>query len=72
MDWQREIEGLRQNLASIPSAPGDGAQKLKESYLQKLNTLETQVPASFGLSAILSHLHTVWFFMMHRPFRFLS
>lgn len=44
MDWQREIEGLRQNLASIPSAPGDGAQKLKESYLQKLNTLETQVP----------------------------
>ncbi|KAL0890503.1 hypothetical protein Bca101_014486 [Brassica carinata] len=40
---QREIEGLRQNLASIPSAPGDGAQKLKESYLQKLNTLETQV-----------------------------
>ncbi|CAN8264877.1 unnamed protein product [Cochlearia groenlandica] len=40
---QREIEGLRQNLASIPSAPGDGAQKLKEEYLQKLNTLETQV-----------------------------
>nr|VDD27176.1 unnamed protein product [Brassica oleracea] len=41
---QREIEGLRQNLASIPSAPGDGgAQKLKESYLQKLNMLETQV-----------------------------
>ncbi|CAH8389648.1 unnamed protein product [Eruca vesicaria subsp. sativa] len=40
---QREIEGLRQNLASIPSAPGDGAQKLKESYLQKLNVLETQV-----------------------------
>ncbi|KAH0900169.1 hypothetical protein HID58_049737 [Brassica napus] len=41
---QREIEGLRQNLASIPSAPGDGgAQKLKDSYLQKLNMLETQV-----------------------------
>ncbi|KAJ4887807.1 P-loop containing nucleoside triphosphate hydrolases superfamily protein [Raphanus sativus] len=41
---QREIEGLRQNLATIPSAPGDGgAQKLKESYLQKLNVLETQV-----------------------------
>uniref|UniRef100_A0A1J3HRT6 Chromosome-associated kinesin KIF4 n=1 Tax=Noccaea caerulescens TaxID=107243 RepID=A0A1J3HRT6_NOCCA len=40
---QREIEGLRQNLASIPSAPGDGAKKLKEEYLQKLNTLETQV-----------------------------
>ncbi|RID76789.1 hypothetical protein BRARA_B03741 [Brassica rapa] len=41
---QREIEGLRQNLASIPSAPGDGgAQKLKESYLHKLNMLETQV-----------------------------
>ncbi|KFK27870.1 hypothetical protein AALP_AA8G439800 [Arabis alpina] len=40
---QREIEGLRQNLASIPSVPGDGAQKLKEEYLQKLNTLETQV-----------------------------
>ncbi|CAH8362049.1 unnamed protein product [Eruca vesicaria subsp. sativa] len=41
---QREIEGLRQNLASIPSASGDGcAQKLKESYLQKLNMLETQV-----------------------------
>lgn len=43
MHWQREIEGLRQNLASIPSAPGDGAKKLKEEYLQKLNTLETQV-----------------------------
>ncbi|KAG7535001.1 P-loop containing nucleoside triphosphate hydrolase [Arabidopsis thaliana x Arabidopsis arenosa] len=40
---QREIEGLRQNLASIPSGPGDGAQKLKEEYVQKLNTLETQV-----------------------------
>lgn len=40
---QREIEGLRQNLASIPSGPGDGAQKLKEEYLQKLNMLETQV-----------------------------
>ncbi|CAH8280392.1 unnamed protein product [Arabidopsis lyrata] len=40
---QREIEGLRQNLASIPSGSGDGAQKLKEEYVQKLNTLETQV-----------------------------
>ncbi|KAG7606832.1 Kinesin-like protein KIN-4C [Arabidopsis thaliana] len=40
---QREIEGLRHNLASIPSGPGDGAQKLKEEYVQKLNTLETQV-----------------------------
>ncbi|XP_023633536.1 kinesin-like protein KIN-4C isoform X3 [Capsella rubella] len=38
---QREIEGLKQNLGSIPK--GDGAQKLKEEYLQKLNTLETQV-----------------------------
>ncbi|XP_010456847.1 PREDICTED: kinesin-like protein KIN-4C isoform X2 [Camelina sativa] len=37
---QREIEGLKQNLASIPS--GDGAQKQKEDYYQKLQTLETQ------------------------------
>ncbi|KAF6143479.1 hypothetical protein GIB67_029648 [Kingdonia uniflora] len=39
----REIEGLRSNLANISSTSDDGAQKLKEAYLQKLNVLETQV-----------------------------
>ncbi|KAL3830389.1 hypothetical protein ACJIZ3_019191 [Penstemon smallii] len=40
---QKEIEELRQNLANISTNSGDGAQKLKEEYLQKLNMLETQV-----------------------------
>ncbi|KAK6938063.1 Kinesin motor domain [Dillenia turbinata] len=40
---QKEIEELRYNLASISSASDDGAQKLKEEYLQKLNVLEAQV-----------------------------
>jgi kinesin family protein 4/21/27 len=54
---QREIEGLRHNLASIPSGPGDGAQKLKEEYVQKLNTLETQVtPVLFLSYTRLSHI----------------
>ncbi|XP_078441740.1 P-loop containing nucleoside triphosphate hydrolases superfamily protein isoform X2 [Wolffia australiana] len=40
---QKEIEDLRSNIADISSASGDGAQKLKEEYLQKLTLLETQV-----------------------------
>ncbi|KAF5739785.1 chromosome-associated kinesin KIF4 isoform X3 [Tripterygium wilfordii] len=40
---QKEIEELRHNLANIPSASDDGAQKLKDTYLQKLNVLEAQV-----------------------------
>lgn len=41
--WQREIDDLRHNLASISSTSDDGAQKLKQDYLQKLNVLEAQV-----------------------------
>ena len=40
---QREIEELRHNLSNISSTSGDGAQKLKEDYLHKLNLLEGQV-----------------------------
>ncbi|XP_022768453.1 kinesin-like protein KIN-4C [Durio zibethinus] len=40
---QKEIEDLRHNLANISSPSDDGAQKLKEEYLQKLNVLESQV-----------------------------
>ncbi|XWS25382.1 hypothetical protein CRYUN_Cryun27aG0063900 [Craigia yunnanensis] len=40
---QKEIEELRHNLANISSTSDDGAQKLKEAYLQKLNVLEAQV-----------------------------
>ncbi|CAA2955240.1 kinesin KIN-4C [Olea europaea subsp. europaea] len=40
---QKEIEELRYNLANISSNSDDGAQKLKEEYLQKLDVLETQV-----------------------------
>ncbi|KAK9164017.1 hypothetical protein Syun_004919 [Stephania yunnanensis] len=39
----KEIEDLRFNLANISSASDDGAQNLKEQYLQKLNILEAQV-----------------------------
>ncbi|KAL5984967.1 hypothetical protein ACLOJK_038804 [Asimina triloba] len=39
----KEIEELRSNLANISSTSDDGAQKLKEHYLQKLNILESQV-----------------------------
>ncbi|XP_022773083.1 kinesin-like protein KIN-4C isoform X2 [Durio zibethinus] len=41
--FQKEIVELRHNLANISSASDDGAQKLKEAYLQKLNVLEAQV-----------------------------
>ncbi|KAK9930271.1 hypothetical protein M0R45_027313 [Rubus argutus] len=40
---QREIEELKHNLSNISSTSGDGAQKLKEDYLHKLNVLEGQV-----------------------------
>lgn len=40
---QKEIEALRHNLANISSTSDDGAQKLKEDYLHKLNVLEGQV-----------------------------
>ncbi|WVZ09013.1 hypothetical protein V8G54_022359 [Vigna mungo] len=39
----KEIEEHRCNLANISSTSDDGAQKLKEEYLQKLNALEAQV-----------------------------
>ncbi|KAL9272639.1 Kinesin-like protein [Drosera capensis] len=39
----KEIEELRYNLSSISSNSDDGAQRLKEEYLQKLTVLETQV-----------------------------
>nr|XP_010913544.1 kinesin-like protein KIN-4C isoform X1 [Elaeis guineensis] len=40
---QKEIEVLKFNLANISSTSDEGAQKLKEDYLQKLNMLEAQV-----------------------------
>ncbi|KAJ0085394.1 hypothetical protein Patl1_08660 [Pistacia atlantica] len=40
---KKEIEELRHNLANISSTSDDGAKKLKEEYLQKLNVLEAQV-----------------------------
>lgn len=41
--WQKEIEDLKFNLTNISSTSDDGAQKLKQDYLQKLNALEAQV-----------------------------
>ena len=43
VSFQKEIEVLKCNLSSISSTSDDGAQKLKQEYLQKLNFLETQV-----------------------------
>ncbi|WVZ73699.1 hypothetical protein U9M48_021980 [Paspalum notatum var. saurae] len=40
---QKEIENLRHALTNISSSTDEGAQKLKENYLQKLNALESQV-----------------------------
>ncbi|GKA33277.1 kinesin-like protein KIN-4C, partial [Tanacetum coccineum] len=40
---RKEIEQLRCNLANISSTSDDSTQKLKESYLQNLNLLESQV-----------------------------
>ncbi|KAI8550248.1 hypothetical protein RHMOL_Rhmol06G0089900 [Rhododendron molle] len=40
---QKEIEELRYNLENMSSTSDEGAQKLKEDYLQKLNVLESQV-----------------------------
>ncbi|KAH9621896.1 hypothetical protein KSS87_019085 [Heliosperma pusillum] len=42
---QKEIEDLRHKLGNISSTSDDGAQKLKEDYLHKLNVLESQVSA---------------------------
>ncbi|KAL9229220.1 hypothetical protein vseg_004708 [Gypsophila vaccaria] len=42
---QKEIEELRNKLGNISSVSDDGAQKLKEDYLQKLTVLESQVSA---------------------------
>ncbi|CAK8568183.1 unnamed protein product [Lathyrus sativus] len=39
---QKEIEKLKFNLTNISSTSDDGAQKLKQDYLQKLNSLEAQ------------------------------
>ncbi|KAJ3700592.1 hypothetical protein LUZ61_004297 [Rhynchospora tenuis] len=41
--FQKEIEDLRCKLSNICSLPDEGAKKLKEDYLHKLNTLEAQV-----------------------------
>ncbi|KAK9271017.1 hypothetical protein L1049_026605 [Liquidambar formosana] len=43
VNWQKENEELKYNLANISSTSGGSAQKLKEGYLQKLNDLEKQV-----------------------------
>ncbi|GMH31245.1 hypothetical protein Nepgr_033088 [Nepenthes gracilis] len=40
---QKEIEELKHNLSNISATSDDGAQRLKEEYLQKLNVLEGQV-----------------------------
>ncbi|XP_058786276.1 kinesin-like protein KIN-4C [Vicia villosa] len=40
---QKEIENLKFNLTNISSTSDDGSQKLKQDYLQKLNSLESQV-----------------------------
>ncbi|KAG5034478.1 Kinesin-like protein KIN-4C [Glycine soja] len=40
---QKEIEELKSILANISSTSDDGALKLKQDYLQKLNALEAQV-----------------------------
>ncbi|KAI5404492.1 Kinesin-like protein KIN-4C, variant 3 [Lathyrus oleraceus] len=40
---QKEIEKLKFNLTNISSTSDDGAQKLKQDYLQKWNSLEAQV-----------------------------
>ncbi|XP_021759754.1 kinesin-like protein KIN-4C [Chenopodium quinoa] len=40
---QKEIEDLRHKLGGISSTSDDGAQRLKEEYIQKLNGLEAQV-----------------------------
>ncbi|KAL5705377.1 Kinesin-like protein KIN-4C [Ranunculus cassubicifolius] len=39
----KEIDDLRFNLQNMSSASDDGAQKLKQEYLQKLTSLESQV-----------------------------
>lgn len=49
---QKEIEELRGNLVNISSASDDGAQKLKEEYLQKLNLLEAQVQFLVALTSL--------------------
>ncbi|TKY74442.1 Kinesin protein FRA1 [Spatholobus suberectus] len=40
---QKEIEELKCNLANISFTSDDGAKKLKQDYIQKLNALEAQV-----------------------------
>ncbi|KAL5207040.1 hypothetical protein ABZP36_031475 [Zizania latifolia] len=40
---QKEIENLRHALTNISYSTDESSQKLKENYLQKLNTLESQV-----------------------------
>ncbi|TVU28486.1 hypothetical protein EJB05_20005 [Eragrostis curvula] len=40
---QKEIENLRHALTNVSSSTDENAQKLKETYLQKLNALESQV-----------------------------
>ncbi|KAG8059471.1 hypothetical protein GUJ93_ZPchr0002g26634 [Zizania palustris] len=43
MALQKEIEDLRHALTNISYSTDESSQKLKENYLQKLNTLESQV-----------------------------
>jgi hypothetical protein len=40
---QKEIENLRHTLTNVSSSTDENAQKLKETYLLKLNALESQV-----------------------------
>uniref|UniRef100_A0A2N9J462 Centrosomal protein of 162 kDa n=1 Tax=Fagus sylvatica TaxID=28930 RepID=A0A2N9J462_FAGSY len=52
---QKEIEELRCNLSNISSTSDDGAQKLKEEYLQKLNVLESQLKKEGGRNEYEMH-----------------
>jgi hypothetical protein len=59
---------LRYNLANISSTSDDGAQKLKENYLQKLNILEAQVNIKLPFSPFIGihtfETHTLCYFVL--------
>lgn len=56
VNLQKEIEELRYNLENMSSTSDEGAQKLKEDYLQKLNVLESQVNLHFVCSSYQDYL----------------
>lgn len=56
VNYQKEIEELRYNLENMSSTSDEGAQKLKEDYLQKLNVLESQVNLHFVCSSYQDYL----------------